>query len=524
MPLLDYVVTLGRHPLVWGLVEEWVRSQSRQAAWEALRAWQQTRPVFTQMAAPTGGPAPADDLYAQQQWDTGCVVCGRAHLAAAAATLDRAAALAQDRGRCDADCGYYVTVAQREIANLLEWDWTEAQIVATPDPDQATLRAVKPDVERLRDTLFAGDAGAARLNLTLAAGALEEAGRFARAGGVAHPEAQARIARAEALLTATERAEFAPERVATYDPAVQDAIHAIQPAFRSQRQFLLNGLQTPEDLDRVAAAVGAANTRLNQAVLARTPPDQVAAWADHARAIRTRFRAAVTLSAPASTTSQAVHDAVRQAGFGRWEAVDYTTLAPQPPARSGLVRRPAWLIHEPTAAEVAALTTPPNVPASYDRLEAALQQCGVRVRTRSLPATADWILEGVYTPANDTIQLTPATLTKDSYAAQILVHEAAHALLHDTACLPHPPADHTRQEDQAETVTVLAMLDAGLPIETRDGDLIEPGSIQVNEAALQAYWTPEELRNIQWAVGWIRDALTGAAPVTCATCPAPQAA
>lgn len=246
-------------------------------------------------ADPTPAHSKADDVYSQEnRYDTGCVVCGKAHLAATAGMLERAAKLSAEKGQCDIDCAYYVAAAQREVVNLIDYDWTPDQIAATPPKDQAALTKWLPALNEAQDRMFVGTESNARLNLARAAGALEEAGRFARSSGVDHPEAQKRIADAEAWLATTERAEWSPERRAQMDPAIRPIVDANLPKFRKQRQFLLNGIQSPEDLDRVAADVGVLNAQIQGVALQQLTAEQVQAMAHSMDTIRRGFRADVT--------------------------------------------------------------------------------------------------------------------------------------------------------------------------------------------------------------------------------------
>ena len=66
------------------------------------------------------------------------------------------------------------------------------------------------------------------------------------------------------------------------------------PAFRKQRQFLINGIQNPEDLDRVAAEVGTLNKQLQAVAVQTLTPDQIAAMAEQVRTVREGFRADLT--------------------------------------------------------------------------------------------------------------------------------------------------------------------------------------------------------------------------------------
>jgi len=315
MPLVDVFVQIIEHPLTQRLAPyalDWLegdRVAKRRALYQEtidremalLRARQEAGLAAITLggvATVTAAPAPArapmpNDIYTGSRYDTGCLVCGKAHLAATAGMLRRAADISQQQGTCDVDCAYYVAAAQREVVNLLTYDWTEEQIAATPPQDQAVLRKWKPALESAQVTLFTGEEATARLNLARAAGALEEAGRFARASGVQHPEAQKRIADAEQWLAATERAEWSPERRTQMSPPVRRVVDQALPAFREQRQFLLNGIQTPEDLDQVAAAVGTLNAQLQAVTLQQLTPEQVQQMAATLQQVRDGFRADV---------------------------------------------------------------------------------------------------------------------------------------------------------------------------------------------------------------------------------------
>jgi hypothetical protein len=83
------------------------------------------------------------------------------------------------------------------MVNLINYDWTPEQIAKTSPEDQAILSKWMPAVSKATRTMFDGEESQARINLASAAGALEEAGRFARTSGMDHPEAQKRMADAE---------------------------------------------------------------------------------------------------------------------------------------------------------------------------------------------------------------------------------------------------------------------------------------------------------------------------------------
>lgn len=304
MSLVEVAIKIADHPatrvLLPVVADAWQKdhTQKRMELWREAhdRRLALLRQAYNPENIPNAGTTPApekqDDLYATgNDYSVGCLVCGRAHLASMAGMLDKASEISTQKGQCDIDCAYYVAAAQREVVNLLNYDWTPEQIAATPPDAQAVLHKWLPSLREAQSTLFVGPESSARLNLAKASGALEEAGRFARSGGVNHPEAQMRIADAEQWLTTTERAEWSPERRQAMDPAIRHIVDANLAPFRSQRQFLLNGIQTPEDLDRIAADVGIVNAKIQGIILQQLTPDQVQTMAQELQSMRDGFRA-----------------------------------------------------------------------------------------------------------------------------------------------------------------------------------------------------------------------------------------
>lgn len=303
MSLIDIAIEVVDHPLSQRLFPLALQSFQKDRTDRRIQLYREAQEQQIRLlhevysdATPTTDPhTKADDVYsAGNRYDTGCVVCGKAHLAATAGMLDRAAQMSAAKGQCDIDCAYYVAAAQREVVNLLDYDWTPEQIAATPPQDQAALNKWLPALREAQDRMFVGTEMVARHNLARAAGALEEAGRFARSSGVDHPEAQKRITDAEEWLAATERAEWSPERRGQMDPAIRPIVDENLPKFRKQRQFLLNGIQSPEDLDRVAADVGVLNAQIQGVALQQLTADQVQDMARSMDTIRRGFRADVT--------------------------------------------------------------------------------------------------------------------------------------------------------------------------------------------------------------------------------------
>lgn len=341
-------------------------------------------------AAPAG---PYSRYAPEMSVATGCVECGRGHLAAVAAVIGAAAADAEAKGPADPDVQARLAFAQEELAALFQYDWTDEKIAKNPAAERAVLAEFRPQVEALWQA--------------------------ARTAGT---------------------------------------------------------------------------------------PEAVRAVAEQARTLRTAYEQALPSRGRAAYQSLA-------------------TGRPAVGAESVRVRADrVYRLHQPDAAELGVVTAPVDLPTAFDRLVAALEACGTPVRVRALPATPDYLLEGEFDPRTGGIALAPAALAKDSYAVQTLVHEGLHSLLHGAACLPHPPADHGPQEQQAEDGTIATMVQAGLPLETREGTVVTPTGRAVDWQAVEQEWGPAATDNLRWASEWLAAALTGSgAPLpVCQTCPVPQ--
>ncbi|MHB1670177.1 hypothetical protein [Thiomonas sp.] len=227
-------------------------------------------------------PAAAPSKYLAQEGaediDTGCLPCGKAHLGAMQGMLERAAQAAQAEGACGAECGQWVARAAQEPVALFARDWTPERIAKTPPEHRVVLEKYVPEVRQVQDSLVGGDE--VRASLVRASALLSEATRFAGAGdGIQHPEVQWRLAEAEKDLTVAERA-----RVAGMDPETQQRL-------RRLRQQAYNAVQTPDDLNRVAAEADAVAAEAQGAYAATLGPAQVQSLADSARRLRESFRA-----------------------------------------------------------------------------------------------------------------------------------------------------------------------------------------------------------------------------------------
>lgn len=103
-------------------------------------------PEVTLGAVTPAGTPPTYSQYApDMSVDTGCLPCGRAHVAGSYASLHRAAELAQERGMTDPEVQQRLSMVQEELADLLNYDWTPEKVSASPDNERAVLdRVVEP--------------------------------------------------------------------------------------------------------------------------------------------------------------------------------------------------------------------------------------------------------------------------------------------------------------------------------------------------------------------------------------------
>lgn len=110
------------------------------------------------------------------------------------------------------------------------------------------------------------------------AGELAEAIRFARDGGITHPEVMLRITDAEDQLNALERIDGAPVKVQKLPPEEKELMNEMISASREMRH-LLKDIANVEDLESLAALAQNQRrlyrTRLFDLQMARLPANQI---------------------------------------------------------------------------------------------------------------------------------------------------------------------------------------------------------------------------------------------------------
>ena len=196
--------------------------------------------------------------------------------------------------------------------------------------------------------------------------------------------------------------------------------------------------------------------------------------------------------------------------------------------------RTAGVGPEAAAAAVPAaglLGATPATAEAWTRLLEFAGAIGWTVRERDLPATFEGTVKGGANPETRTLLLAPAATAEDSDGVQTVVHELAHALLHNARCLPRgtSAADYaanyseTAEEREADLATMLTLSALALPLERDDGTSIPAATWRADTARLRGRVQPQTLARAQWAAGVLaRAAREGAAAAPLASdCPAP---
>lgn len=155
------------------------------------------------------------------------------------------------------------------------------------------------------------------------AGGLAEAMRFARSGGIAHPEVIERINASETELNTFERWDGAPEKVALLEGDEKRLMDDMLNASREMRHRL-SDIKTVDELEEIAAKVGPMSkdfrARLFQMQIGIITPEQAKDIHQKAEAIRAKLGEAVE---PQITLEEAKTEVARlatEAVEKRWES------------------------------------------------------------------------------------------------------------------------------------------------------------------------------------------------------------
>ncbi|MDZ4246005.1 MAG: hypothetical protein U1D67_02685 [Dehalococcoidia bacterium] len=117
-----------------------------------------------------------------------------------------------------------------------------------------------------REAVSVGCVPCARAHFSTVSGTLKEALRFAREGGIMHPEVQSRLLTAEEDITNVERHDWTPEKIINSPVAEQEIVRKILPILRELRQDMME-IASVEQLEAAAANAGELSTLLRLEVL-----------------------------------------------------------------------------------------------------------------------------------------------------------------------------------------------------------------------------------------------------------------
>ena len=128
----------------------------------------------------------------------------------------------------------------------------ELGIEATESPSYPAKRlALAPPPSSSRE-VATGCLACSRSHLSTVSGALGESLRFARDGGIAHPEVQRRLNLAEDEINIMERIDLAADAIQRSPPEEQDLARHFLPKIRELRQNL-GAIKSVEELEKTAS-------------------------------------------------------------------------------------------------------------------------------------------------------------------------------------------------------------------------------------------------------------------------------
>lgn len=348
------------------------------------------------------------------------------------------------------------------VTNATASDAQQTPAPTGPVTNEATpYSRYAPDMEVAVGCLPCG-----RAHLAGTVGAMKGVARLAHERGMTDPDVQAGLLAANKELVALWADDWTPEKVAASPEQDRAIMEAAIPRLKAA-QARMEAVKTPDDVMRVTQEL-----------------------AD----IREEF---------VSRDLGRAHYASFWAGQGASPIGDHR-----------LDLRP-WTIEQPGRLALGSVTQPTDSARAFDALANAIHQArGVRVVFRETSRTDGGIEEAHYDPETNTITMGPFALAKDFYAVQTLAHETAHALTVNQACMPVQPLDHEPEEEVARDSALASMLEAGLPVELRSGQVLDPGKRSVDWGMLQDSLPPELFAQVRFATDWITGAIGGQAPDT----------
>lgn len=100
------------------------------------------------MAAKDSGE-PYSKYAPEMTIDTGCIECGRAHIAMADIALREAAKAASDHGFTSPATQSKITLAEQELSALCAWDWTDDKISKSMGREKDVLIEYNPQIKEM---------------------------------------------------------------------------------------------------------------------------------------------------------------------------------------------------------------------------------------------------------------------------------------------------------------------------------------------------------------------------------------
>jgi hypothetical protein len=146
-------------------------------------------------------------------------------------------------------------------------------------PDKVSgcpLKASDPDYGPDGKAVSTSCISCSHSHLTTIAGALEEGLRFAREGGIMHPEAIRRLSLADKEVNIMERIDLAPEMVQKSPAEDQELVKYFQPKIRKIRQDIGN-ITSVEDMEKAAAESSELANEFRLKQMMRYEPSKVVA-------------------------------------------------------------------------------------------------------------------------------------------------------------------------------------------------------------------------------------------------------
>ena len=522
--------------LLTGTDEASLRREQQRQMDELFRRHEELLQRFS-AAAPVAAPQAGTTMAEPRPGDPLAPIIER--LTVVGVSVDEALRFAREDGVSHPEAAKRIARAQEELVAIERHDLRPEVIVSLPPAQRAVVEGQMQALREARQALHNGPGGAPPTleSITRAGATIGDVAtrlRVARAvggGGVDHPGPAPKASSQTISQGPVPYSRYAPEMevAAGCLPCGRAHLAGAVGELRSAAALAQErGMADPE----VQSAVQSASEELQglwtddwtEEKIAASPPGDQAILREflprlkdlHGRleAARTPEELAAVTDALAATREEFVRRDLSRAGAQAPASVPAMVVRGIPvPTGTHAVEEPPWLYSPPTPVDVAATTVPTDTARAFDQLVGALTARGVKVRIRNLWSSEEGVTEGAYVPETNTIVLGPAALAKDAYAVQVLAHEASHALNDHPPCRVYNAAElpyEERQEEQlARDVSVLALLEADLPVELQDGREIEPGEREIDWQALRSSLDPADYARLVWTARWVADAMSG---------------